>query len=108
MVHRNKPEKLKMTNTDGKWKRAGPNGEVEVTIKGRRYMVEKALDHNERHSRTLGKAEYKIMQRNECSSEWEWVCTVQGKEYAKELVMQRLKAVRRIVDEILQDKAQDY
>ncbi len=68
-----------------RWKRAGPNGEVEVTIKGQRYKIEKALDHNERH-----KGEYKIMMWDKRRRDWEWDNTVQGKGYAKELVMDKL------------------
>lgn len=68
-----------------RWKKAGPNGEVEVTIKGQRYKIEKALDHNERH-----KGEYKIMMWDKRRRDWEWDNTVQGKGYAKELVMDKL------------------
>ena len=68
-----------------RWKKAGPNGEVEITIKGQRYKIEKALDHNERH-----KGEYKIMMWDKRRRDWEWDNTVQGKGYAKELVMDKL------------------
>jgi hypothetical protein len=67
------------------WKRAGPNGEIEITIKGQRYKIEKALDHNERH-----KGEFKIMMWDARRRSWEWDNTVQGKAYAKELVMDKL------------------
>lgn len=68
-----------------RWKKAGPNGEMEVTIKGQRYKIEKALDHNLRH-----KGEYKIMMWDKRSRDWEWDNTVQGKGYAKEIVMDKL------------------
>ena len=68
-----------------RWKKAGPNGEVEVTIKGQRYKIEKALDHNDRH-----RGEYKIMVWDKRRRDWEWDNTVQGKGYAKELVMDKL------------------
>lgn len=68
-----------------RWKRAGPNGEIEITIKGQRYKIEKALDHNERH-----KGEFKIMMWDARRRSWEWDNTVQGKAYAKELVMDKL------------------
>lgn len=68
-----------------RWKKAGPNGEVEVTIKGQRYKIEKALDHNDRH-----RGEYKIMMWDKRRRDWEWDNTVQGKGYAKELVMDKL------------------
>ena len=68
-----------------RWKKAGPNGEIEITIKGQRYKIEKALDHNERH-----KGEFKIMMWDARRRSWEWDNTVQGKAYAKELVMDKL------------------
>lgn len=68
-----------------KWKRAGPNGEIEATVKGQRFKIEKALDHNLRH-----KGEFKIMVWDKRSEEWEWDNTVRGKTYAKELVMNKL------------------
>lgn len=69
-----------------RWKRSGPNGEIEITINGQRYQIEKSLDHNERH-----KGEWKIMMWDKRRREWVWDNTVQGKAYAKELVMDRLK-----------------
>ena len=68
-----------------RWKKAGPNGEIEIAIKGKRYKIEKALDHNERH-----KGEFKIMAWDKRREEWEWDNTVRGKAYAKELVMDKL------------------
>jgi hypothetical protein len=68
-----------------RWKRAGPNGEIEITIKGTKYKIEKALDHNERH-----KGEFKIMVWDARRREWVWDNTVRGKAYAKELVMDKL------------------
>lgn len=68
-----------------RWKRAGPNGEIEITVKGQKYKIEKALDHNERH-----KGEFKIMVWDARKRSWEWDNTVYGKAYAKELVMDKL------------------
>ena len=68
-----------------RWKKAGPNGEIEITIKGQRYQIEKALDHNERH-----KGEWKIMMWDKRRRDWVWDNTVRGKAYAKELVMDKL------------------
>ena len=68
-----------------RWKRSGPNGEIEITIKGQRYQIEKSLDHNERH-----RGEWKIMMWDKRRREWVWDNTVYGKAYAKELVMDRL------------------
>ena len=68
-----------------RWKKAGPNGEIEITVNGQRYKIEKALDHNERH-----RGEFKIMVWDKRSRDWEWDNTVQGKAYAKELVMDKL------------------
>lgn len=69
-----------------KWKRAGPSGEIEITIKGQKYQIQKALDHNERH-----KGEWKIMVWDKRRQEWEWDNTVRNKAYAKELVMDKLE-----------------
>lgn len=68
-----------------RWKKAGPNGEIEINHKGQKYKIEKALDHNERH-----KGEFKIMVWDKRKRSWEWDNTVQGKAYAKELVMDKL------------------
>lgn len=68
------------------WKKAGPNGEIEITVKGQRWKIEKALDHNERH-----KGEWKIMMWDKRRQEWSWDNTVRGKAYAKELVMDKLQ-----------------
>jgi hypothetical protein len=68
-----------------RWKKAGPNGEIEITIKGKRYKIEKALDHNERH-----RGEWKIMVWDKRREDWMWDNTVRGKAYAKELVMDKL------------------
>lgn len=95
-----------------RWKRAGPNGEIEITFKGQKYKIEKALDHNERH-----KGEFKIMVWNKRRGEWDWDNTVRGKAYAKELVMDKLnlneeihpnvvKAYKKTLD--ADDKAADY
>jgi len=66
-----------------RWKKTGPNGEIEATIGGKKYKIEKALDHNERH-----KGEWKIMVWDRRG--WEWDNTVRGKAYAKELVIDKL------------------
>jgi hypothetical protein len=68
-----------------KWKKAGPNGEIETTVKDQRYKIEKSLDHNDRH-----KGEFKIMVWDKRRKDWEWDNTVKGKGYAKELVMDKL------------------
>jgi hypothetical protein len=64
-----------------KWKRAGPNGELEIKFPtGRRFKVEKQLDHNERH-----KGEWMV--KEWVKGDWEWVETYSPKWYAKENVM---------------------
>ena len=68
-----------------RWKKAGPNGEIEINHKGQKYKIERALDHNERH-----KGEFKIMVWDKRKRSWEWDNTVRGKAYAKELVMDKL------------------
>ena len=68
-----------------RWKKAGPNGEIETTINGIKYKIEKSLDHNERH-----RGEFKIMVWDKRREEWMWDNTVQGKAYAKELVANKM------------------
>ena len=67
-----------------RWKRAGPNGEKEITIStGRRFKIEKQLDHNERHH-----GEWKVMEWNKRNREWDWHETFSPQWYAKEKVME--------------------
>lgn len=87
-------EKLKQNlNKEGleeaaapRWKRSGINGEIEATIGGKKYKIEKALDHNERH-----KGEWKVMVWDKRRSSWEWETTEYGKANAKAWIMDRLK-----------------
>mgnify|MGYP006077686759 FL=1 len=66
-----------------KWKRAGPNGEQEIKFPtGRRFMVEKQLDHNERH-----RGEWKVMEWDKRTRDFEWQETYSPKAYAKEQAM---------------------
>jgi len=67
-----------------RWKRAGTDGEIEATIGGKKYKIEKALDSNERH-----KGEWKVMVWDK--RDWEWETTEYGKANAKEWIMNRLK-----------------
>ena len=69
-----------------RWKRAGPNGEIQATIGGKKYQIEKSLDHNERH-----KGEWKVMVWDKRKNSWEWETTEYGKANAKEWIMDRLK-----------------
>lgn len=64
------------------WKRAGPNGEKEITFPKtkRRFKIEKQLDHNERH-----KGEWKVMEW--IGGEWEWHDTFSPQWHAKDQVM---------------------
>ncbi len=65
------------------WKRAGPDGEVEIKFPtGRRFKVEKQYDHNIRH-----KGEWKVMEWDTRTKEWEWADTYSPKAYAKEMAM---------------------
>ena len=67
-----------------KWKRAGPNGELEIKFPtGRRFKVEKQLDHNERH-----RGEWKVMEYKPGGVDnWEWVDTYSPKGFAKQKAM---------------------
>lgn len=76
-------EEVDNSSIEEAWKKAGPNGEIEMSHKGQRYKIEKQLDHNERHT-----GEYKIYVHNKRNDDWDWHNTVRGKSYAKELVDQ--------------------
>ena len=69
-----------------KWKKAGPDGEIEATVKGQRFKIQKALDHNLRH-----KGEYKVYIWDKRSDDWEWDDTLYGKTNAKARVFFHLK-----------------
>jgi len=69
-----------------RWKRAGPNGEIQATINGKKYQIEKSLDHNERH-----RGEWKVMVWDKRRSSWEWETTEYGKANAKAWIMDRLQ-----------------
>lgn len=81
-----KNEELEEAAKPMKWKKAGPNGEIETTVNGQRFKIEKALDHNLRH-----KGEYKVHIWDKRSEEWEWDDTVYGKTNAKARVFFHLK-----------------
>ena len=66
-----------------RWKRAGPNGEIEATIGRKKYKIEKALDHNERH-----KGEWKVYVWDK--GDWEWETTEYGKANAKDWISDRM------------------
>jgi len=68
-----------------RWKRAGANGEIQATIGGKKYQIEKALDHNERH-----KGEWKVMVWDKRRESWEWETTEYGKTNAKAWIMDRM------------------
>ena len=66
-----------------KWTKSGPNGEKEITFStGRRFQLEKQYDENDRH-----KGEWKIMEWDSRSRDWEWMETYSPLWYAKEKVM---------------------
>jgi hypothetical protein len=66
-----------------KWKKAGPNGEQEIKFPtGRKFLVEKQLDANLRH-----RGEWKVMEWDARTNDWEWGDTYSPKGYAKEMVM---------------------
>lgn len=65
------------------WKRAGPNGEKEITFpNGRKFMLDKNLDHNERHT-----GEWKVFEWDKKKREWVWVDTYSPQWHAKDMVM---------------------
>ena len=66
-----------------KWKRTGPDGEIEIEFPtGRRFKVEKQYDENIRH-----RGEWKVLEWDTRSEDWEWGDTYSPKGYAKEMVM---------------------
>lgn len=69
-----------------RWKRSGVNGEIEATVGGKKYKIEKALDHNERH-----KGEWKVMVWDKRREDWEWETTEYGIRNAKAWIMDKLQ-----------------
>ena len=68
------------------WKRAGPNGELEIKFPtGRRFKVEKEYDENERHKGQWKVLEYKT---GGWPDDWEWQNTYKPKGFAKQKIMQ--------------------
>lgn len=65
-----------------RWKRGKYPGEIEATIGGKKYKIEKALDHNDRH-----KGEWKVMVWDR--GDWEWETTEYGKANAKAWIMNK-------------------
>jgi len=64
-----------------RWKRAGNDGEVETTHKGKTWRVRKNYDHNDRHT---GEYRVEIKKKNPYGGhDWEWHDTVYGKAHAK-------------------------
>ena len=67
-----------------KWKKSGPNGEKEITFStGRRFQIEKQYDQNDRHS-----GEWKVMEWNKRSRDWDWHETYSPQWHAKAMVME--------------------
>ena len=69
--------------TPVRWKRGKYPGDIEATINGKKYKIEKALDHNDRH-----KGEWKVMVWDK--GDWEWETTEYGKANAKAWIMDRM------------------
>ena len=65
------------TEAKVRWKKAGPNGEIEATIDGNRWKVEKA-----QHSR----GEYQALMYNKRTREWEWSFTQSNKKSVKDAI----------------------
>lgn len=67
-----------------KWKKSGPNGEKEITFSsGRRFQIEKQYDQNERHA-----GEWKVMEWNKRSHDWDWHETYSPQWHAKDKVIE--------------------
>ena len=80
-----KKENLEEVAAIARWKKAGPNGEIQATIGGKKYQIEKSLDHNERH-----KGEWKVMVWDKRKNSWEWETTEYGKANAKAWIVDRM------------------
>jgi len=85
-TYKKKPKTEIKEAASPRWKKAGPNGEIQATIGGKKYQIEKSLDHNERH-----KGEWKVMVWDKRRNSWEWETTEYGKANAKDWIMDRLK-----------------
>ena len=85
-TYKKKPKTEIKEGAAPRWKKAGPNGEIQATIGGKKYQIEKSLDHNERH-----KGEWKVMVWDKRRNSWEWETTEYGKANAKDWIMDRLK-----------------
>ena len=67
-----------------KWKKAGPDGELEITFPTkRRFKIEKQYDENIRH-----RGEWKVMEWNSRNRDWDWHDTFSPKGYAKQIAME--------------------
>tara|TARA_B100000768_G_scaffold138730_1_gene129955 strand:- start:472 stop:2175 length:1704 start_codon:yes stop_codon:yes gene_type:complete len=67
-----------------KWKKSGPNGEKEITFStGRRFQIEKQYDQDDRH-----KGEWKVMEWNTRSRDWDWHETYSPQWHAKAKVIE--------------------
>jgi len=68
-------------NSVPKWKRAGNDGELEIKFPtGRRFMVEKQYDENDRH-----RGEWRVL---EYTDDWEVIDVYKPKGFAKQKAMQ--------------------
>lgn len=98
-----------------RWKRAGPNGEKVIEFSnGRKFKLEKNLDHNERHT-----GEWKVLEWDKRRREWSWHDTFSPQWHAKDMVMKMsglkesvdphpdvVKAYKKTLD--AEDQAADY
>lgn len=72
-----------------KWKKAGPDGEIEIKFPtGRRFKIEKQYDVNMRTYDMKHKGQFKVLEWDTGSRDWEWSETYSPKAYAKQKVME--------------------
>jgi hypothetical protein len=83
-VPKNEDLKEARKPTPVRWKRGKYPGDIEATIGGKKYKIEKALDHNDRH-----KGEWKVMVWDKRTDDWEWETTEYGKANAKDWIMDK-------------------
>ena len=65
------------TEAKVRWKKAGPNGEIEATIDGNRWKVEKAL---------YSRGEYQALKYNKKTRDWDWSFTQSNKKSVKDAI----------------------
>ena len=89
-------EKIEEASATPKWKKSGSDGEIEIKFPtGRRFKIEKQFDSNINH-----KGEWKVMEWDARSKDWEWHETYRPKGFAKQKAMEmgQYKGKKKVAD----------